>query len=65
MLRVQYLDLKAYLLRQNVDFISFSKMALVSWRIIASSIWFQILYVSSKYSPGHQRHLGEANITNI
>ena len=44
----------------NVGFISFSQMALVSWRIFAGSIWFQILYATSKYSPRHQRRLGEA-----
>ena len=48
-----------------VGSISFSQMALVSWRIFAGSIWFQILYATSKYLPGHQRHLGEANKTNI
>ena len=32
---------------------------------LAGSIWFQILYATSKYLPGHQRHLGEANKTNI
>ena len=44
-----------------VGFISFSQMALVFWRIFAGSIWFQILYETSKYLSGHQRHLGEAN----
>ena len=43
----------------------FSQMALVFWRIFAGSIWFQIVYATSKYSPGHQHHLGEANKTNI
>ena len=48
-----------------VGCISFTQVALVSWRIFAGSIWFQILYETSKYSPGHQHHLGEANKTNI
>ena len=44
-----------------VGFICFSQIVLVSWRIFAGSIWFQILYATSKYSLEHQRHLGEAN----
>ena len=48
-----------------VGFTTFSQMALVSWRIFAGCIHNLKPYGISKYSPGHQRHLGEANKTNI
>ena len=48
-----------------VGFISFYQMALVSGRIFAGFIQNLKLYGTSKYSPGHQHHLVEANKTNI
>jgi len=47
------------------SFISFSQVALVSWRIYSGSIQNNMLYETNKYSPGHQSHLGEGNKTNI
>ena len=44
---------------------TFSQMALVSWRIFAGLIQNLKPYKTSKYLTGHQRHLGEANKTNI
>ena len=29
------------------------------------SLQHKVLYETGEYSPGHQRHLGEANKTNI
>ena len=48
-----------------VGFISFSQVALMSWRIYFGSILNIMLYETNKYSPGHQSHLGEAYKTNI
>ena len=48
-----------------VCFISFSQIALVSLRIFTGFIQNLKPYGTSKYSPGHHRHLGEANKTNI
>jgi len=41
------------------------RMALVSGRIFAGIIQNLMLFETSEYSPGHQRHLGEANKTNM
>ena len=46
-------------------FINFSQAVLVSRWLFAGSIQNLMLYESSKYLPGHQCHLGEANKTNI
>jgi len=54
-----YYMLKAYLLRQKDGLYMLVLLGSSRWHWCAGSKWFQILYETSKYLPGHQRHLVE------